>query len=60
MTPQLVIQRIADFRAEDKPDPEYYARHTVMKAEASLRATASSREFSGSVPIATSEPSREP
>jgi RepB DNA-primase N-terminal domain len=58
--PALVILRIADFRAEEKANPEYYARHTVMKAEASLRATASSPEFSGSVPIATSEPSREP
>jgi hypothetical protein len=58
--PTLVIQRIADFRAEEKANPEYYARHTAMKAEASLRATASSPEFSGSVPIATSEPSREP
>jgi len=58
--PALVIQRIADFRAEEKANPEYYARHTVMKAEASLRATASPPEFSASVPIATSEPSREP
>ena len=58
--PAIIIQRIADFRAEEKPDPEYYARHTVMKAEASLRATVASPEFSGSVPIATSEPSREP
>ena len=57
--PAIIIQRIADFRAEEKPDPEYYARHTVMKAEASLRATLASPEFSGSVPIATSEPSRE-
>lgn len=58
--PAIIIQRIADFRAEEKPDPEYYARHTVMKAEASLRATVASPEFPDSVPIATSEPSREP
>ncbi len=28
--PEEVIRRIADFRAEDKPSPEYYARHTVI------------------------------
>lgn len=57
--PAIVIQRIADFRADDKPDPEYYARHTVTKAEASLRATTSFQELPGSIPVATSEPSRE-
>ena len=31
-----IIRRIADFRAGDKPDPEYYARHTVAKAQAQL------------------------
>ena len=34
--PEVVIQRIADYRAEDKADPNYYARHTVMKAQAEL------------------------
>jgi len=34
--PAIVMQRIADFRAEEKPNPEYYARHTVMKAQADL------------------------
>jgi hypothetical protein len=29
-----VIRKIADYRADDKADPEYYARHTVMKAQA--------------------------
>jgi len=32
-----IIRRIADFRAEDKPSPEYYARHTVMNAQAELQ-----------------------
>jgi hypothetical protein len=32
--PEVVIQRIADYRSEDKDDPNYYARHTVMKAQA--------------------------
>jgi len=34
--PEVVIQRIADYRAEDKDDPNYYARRTVTKAQAQL------------------------
>ena len=34
--PEVVIQRIADYRSEDKDDPNYYARHTVTKAQAEL------------------------
>jgi len=34
--PEVVIQRIADYRAQDKTDPEYYARRTVTKAQAAL------------------------
>ena len=34
--PDLVTQRIADYRSADKPDPNYYARHTVIKAQAEL------------------------
>jgi RepB DNA-primase from phage plasmid len=34
--PDLVTQRIADYRSDDKPDPTYYARHTVIKAQAEL------------------------
>jgi hypothetical protein len=34
--PELVMQRIADYRSEDKPDPKYYADHTVAKARAQL------------------------
>jgi hypothetical protein len=30
--PEWIVQRIADFRAGDKSDPDYYARHTVTKA----------------------------
>jgi hypothetical protein len=36
--PQQVIQRIADYRADDKADPQYYARHTVQKAQMQLHA----------------------
>ena len=34
--PEVVIQRIADYRSEDKADPKYYADHTVAKAQAQL------------------------
>jgi hypothetical protein len=36
--PEEIIRRIADYRADDKHDPEYYARHTVEKAQAELQA----------------------
>jgi hypothetical protein len=32
-----IIRRIADFRADDKPSPEYYARHTVINVQADLQ-----------------------
>ena len=34
--PEVVIQRIADYRSEDKADPNYYARRTVMQAQVRL------------------------
>jgi hypothetical protein len=37
--PEVVIQRIADYRASDKAQPEYYARHTVTKALTDLAKT---------------------
>jgi hypothetical protein len=41
--PEIVTQRIADFRADEKPDPEYYARHTVSKAQSELKRETSPR-----------------
>ena len=35
--PEAVIQRIADYRSDDKDDANYYARHTVAKAQAQLK-----------------------
>ena len=35
--PEVVIQRIADYRSQDKDDPNYYARRTVTKAQAELQ-----------------------
>jgi len=39
--PEAVIHRIADYRAEDKDDPNYYARHTVTKAQAEFKSSSS-------------------
>ena len=35
--PELVTQRIADYRSDDKADPDYYAQLTVAKAQAHLQ-----------------------
>jgi len=48
--PAIVMQRIADFRADDKADPEYYARHTVMRAEQNLERRAITVERSTEKP----------
>ena len=42
--PELVIQRIADYRASEKAKPEYYARRTVTKALADPAKTKLTRE----------------
>jgi hypothetical protein len=36
--PEIVIRNIADFRSQDKHDPQDYARRTVLKAQAELNA----------------------
>jgi RepB DNA-primase from phage plasmid len=46
--PEVVIQRIADYRSEDKDDPNYYARHTVTKAQADLRRGTATGRTNGS------------
>ena len=43
--PETVIQRIADFRADDKSNPEYYARLTVTKAQDELTRSNNETEF---------------
>jgi len=35
--PEVVIQRIADYRADSKDNPNYYAQHTVRRAQADLQ-----------------------
>ena len=46
--PDQVIRRIADYRADDKHDPDYYARRTVTKAQAQLAADRNRSESSPS------------
>jgi hypothetical protein len=57
--PEIVIQRIADFRAQDKANPEYYARRTVTKAQVDLQRTRSSGEPSEREGIEQHEPSQD-
>jgi hypothetical protein len=45
---ELVIQRIADYRSDEKDNPNYYARHTVMKAQAELARSSTMRASTGS------------
>jgi hypothetical protein len=35
-SPEEIIRRIADYRADDKADPNYYARLTVSKAQSQM------------------------
>jgi len=57
--PEEVVRRICDYRATDKHDPVYYARHTIKKAQAELQSrTAMSRPPENDAAL-TSEPSRE-
>jgi hypothetical protein len=48
--PEVVIQRIADYRAEGKDDPNYYARHTVANAMADLEARRSGGKLAADTP----------
>ena len=48
--PDVVIQRIADYRAEGKDDPNYYARHTVANAMADLEARRSGGKLAAETP----------
>ncbi len=41
--PEEVTRRIADYRADEKYDPEYYARHTVAKVQDELQSRAASQ-----------------
>ncbi len=58
--PELVIERIADYRSEDKADPDYYARHTVAKVLAELERTRSNEPCSSREPPTNVSGSPEP
>jgi hypothetical protein len=51
--PDEIMRRIADYRADDKADPAYYARLTVIKAQLSLMSP------KAPTPTATMDSSRE-
>jgi hypothetical protein len=42
--PEEVIRRIADYRADEKHDANYYARHTVARAQGQLGLSISSSQ----------------
>jgi hypothetical protein len=48
--PEEIIRRIVDYRAHDKHDPEYYARHTVTKAQAEMQRINSTHEEGNRLP----------
>ena len=48
--PEEVIRRIADYRANEKHDPQYYARHTVTKAQAEMQRINSTHEEESRTP----------
>lgn len=55
--PEEIIRRIADYRADEKHDPEYYARLTVAKAQAGFNGPPQS---DSPISIAKDKQTREP
>ena len=55
--PEEIIRKIADYRGEDKADPDYYARLTVTKASAELVRHESIPGQSADAPALNSSPS---
>jgi len=56
--PDQVMQRIADHRADDKADPDYYARLTVIKAQLALMSPQSQATTDKEFPQVTIETTR--
>ena len=54
--PEQVMRRIADYRADDKYDPDYYARRTVTKAQRQLAADKSQSESTLTAQTSSQEP----
>jgi hypothetical protein len=57
--PEVIIQRIANYRADEKHDPIYYARHTVEKAQEELHRRSAGVQPTERSPSETKEPSHE-
>lgn len=53
--PEEIMRRIVHYRAGEKHDPEYYARHTVAKAQAALQTRSGIVEYEH---ICPNEPER--
>jgi hypothetical protein len=53
--PDEIMRRVADYRADDKADPAYYARLTVIKAQLSFM---SPEAGTPTATMGTMEPSR--
>jgi len=54
--PEQVMRRIADYRADDKYDPDCYARRTVTKAQRQLAADKSPSESTLTAQTSSQEP----
>jgi hypothetical protein len=57
--PEVVVQRIADYRSEDKDDPNYYARRTVTKAHTDLERKSAQVKADGAQHTAETDPIRD-
>ena len=58
--PEVVIQRIADYRADDKHNPQDYAVRTVTKAQAELRLRSTLSQSADRSPSLSGGPRHEP
>jgi hypothetical protein len=58
--PEVVIQRIADYRADDKHNPQDYAVRTVTKAQAELQLGSTLSQSANRSQSLSGGPSHEP
>jgi hypothetical protein len=58
--PEVVIQRIADYRADDKHNPQDYAVRTVTKAQSELQLGSTLSQSASRSPSLSGGPSHEP
>jgi hypothetical protein len=58
--PQEIVRRIADYRAQDRADSQYYAQYTVKKARLKTQLEASRSPAIEIEPVPTDDRGREP